>query len=217
MDIMAILLTTPPIILALTVHEFAHAFTANRLGDSTAKEMGRLSLNPMVHLDPIGTIMIVFAHIGWAKPVPFDPANLKNPKIDTLKIALAGPVSNIILAFIFGLIFRLMIQSGFHTYGGITQTIFTLITFSIIINLILCFFNLIPIPPLDGSKILAGMLPNEKEEIYMYYATQYGPMILMGLIIFGYVTGYPLILEILRPFVSIFSLIFAGVDLFGGF
>ena len=139
------LIIAPPILLALTFHEFAHAFVANRLGDTTAKNAGRLTLNPLAHLDLVGTLMVFIIRIGWAKPVPVNPLNFQNPKKDLLWVSLAGPLSNILLAFLFGFLCRLLDITHLNiTQLSITEIIRFMIGFSVMINLILAFFNIIP-------------------------------------------------------------------------
>lgn len=145
------------IVVAITFHEFAHAWTANRLGDATPKYQGRLSLNPFAHLDPIGTIFLFVAGIGWGKPVLYNPNNLKRGKYDEFLIAISGPLTNIIMAFIFALPYRIAVLTG-HL-GLIDQPIVIIANFITELNLILAVFNLIPIPPLDGSKFLYLFLP----------------------------------------------------------
>lgn len=135
---------------SLTLHEAAHAWAAYKLGDNTAKEMGRLSLNPLKHIDPWGAIFFFIAGFGWGNPVQFNPARLKNPKRDSILVALAGPAANLILAIFFSLIYRL-----FPASDAIGQFLTLLVS----INIIWMIFNLLPIPPLDGSHILAVFLP----------------------------------------------------------
>jgi Zn-dependent protease len=205
-----ILMIAPPILIALTFHEFAHAYVANKLGDPTAKDMGRLTLNPLTHLDIVGTIMVFLIHIGWAKPVPVNPLNFRNPKRDLLWVSLAGPMSNILLAFIAGLIFRLFNidysnPKEFSTMGIIPF----MLAFSVLINLILAFFNILPIPPLDGSKILGGLLPAKFEPIYNQFLG-YGHFVLLGLIVLSMVADIPIFSYIYLPFVRFFSVLFAG-------
>ena len=197
-DIERLLIAIPPILFALTFHEFAHAWSAKKLGDPTAENMGRLSLNPLVHLDPTGTIMIFITvmsgfGIGWAKPVPVDPQNLRNPRRDMLWIALAGPVSNLILAFVFTAIFTSLTPAE-----GLTNLFRQMLLIGISINLILAIFNMIPIPPLDGSKILMGLLPEEQARQYSQ-VEMYGPMLLIGLIVADQMLG----LGIIRAWISI--------------
>ena len=211
MRIQTLLLIAPPILLALTFHEYAHAYVANRLGDDTAKQSGRLTLNPLRHLDPLGTIMIFLVHFGWAKPVPVNPYLLKNPKKDMLWISAAGPLSNMVLALASGILLRILMASG-ETPG---QTSFLglliyVVFMSLQINLALAIFNILPIAPLDGSKILAGLLPDRFGKMF-YFMERYGPFILLGLIIFGRATGVSILGGIIWPFVKFFSSIFAGI------
>ena len=138
------------LLLAITIHEFAHAWVANKLGDPTAELMGRVTLNPLAHLDPVGTIALLLIGFGWGKPVPFDPFNLENPRKDSAMIALAGPVSNIILLIILTPIYRM---TGLSVLEPIMY-----------INLVLALFNLIPVYPLDGFKIVGGLLPEDQSE-----------------------------------------------------
>ena len=211
MNFNQLLLLAPPILLALTFHEFAHAFVANLYGDDTAKRSGRLTLNPLAHLDPLGTIMIFIVHFGWAKPVPVNPYNLRNPKKDMLWISAAGPLSNMVLALISGLLLRLFFNTGIipeqHSMMGI---FIIMIVWSLQINLALAIFNILPIAPLDGSKILYGILPAGFEK-QIYLIERYGPFILMGLIIFGHFSGVSILGRLIWPFVKFFSSLFAGI------
>lgn len=206
-----LLIIAPPILLALSFHEYAHAYIANKFGDDTAKQSGRLTLNPLAHLDPIGTIMIFLVHFGWAKPVPVNPHRLRNPKKDMLWISAAGPLANMILALISGILLRFIFAIG----GAPNQhSIIGLFTYAVLmslqINLALAIFNILPIAPLDGSKILFGLLP-VKHEGKIYFLERYGPFILLGLIIFGRVTDIPILGGLIWPFVTFFSKIFAGI------
>jgi len=211
MEIRTLLLIAPAILLALTFHEFAHAYVANRYGDDTAKRNGRLSLNPLRHLDPLGTIMIFLVHFGWAKPVPVNPYNLKNPKKDMLWISAAGPLANMILALISGIVLRVLLATT-RTYDqhSILGFIIFMVVMSLQINLALAIFNILPIAPLDGSKILAGLLPARYSGI-IFTAERYGPFILLGLIILGRATGVPILGGLIWPFVEFFSKLFAGI------
>lgn len=174
----SIVLSLLALAIGITVHEFSHAYMADRLGDPTARLQGRLTLNPLAHLDPLGTLAIIFLHFGWGKPVPFDPFNLKNPKRDSALISLAGPVSNIILA-ILASIFIHIVDFAFTGIGAIVLYSFlkTLIT----LNIILAVFNLIPVHPLDGFKIVGGFLP-EKKAAEWYELSSYGIFFLIFLL-----------------------------------
>ncbi|OGR00658.1 MAG: peptidase [Deltaproteobacteria bacterium RIFOXYD12_FULL_50_9] len=149
----------PAFLLALTVHEFSHGYLAWRLGDPTPKMLGRLTLNPMKHLDLMGTICFFLFNIGWAKPVPVNPGYFKNPKRDMLWVGLAGPGSNLLLAVASAIAAKLVLFAAPVITPFILWPLAQMIAASIWINIILAVFNLVPIPPLDGSKILMGMLP----------------------------------------------------------
>ena len=200
------LLLAPPILLAITFHEYAHGWTAMKFGDPTAKMMGRLTLNPLVHLDPIGTLMLFLVHFGWAKPVPVDPRYFSDPKRQMLWVALAGPVANMILAFFSGILIIGFASSNFM-FSSNTALIGNMLVYSLQINLALAVFNMLPIPPLDGSKILRGLLPYEYEHIAVQME-QYGPWVLMSIILFGMMTGVSLFWIFIGPFVSFFSSLF---------
>ena len=151
--------------LAVAVHEFAHAWAADRLGDPTPRLAGRLTLNPLAHLDPLGTLMLLIARIGWGKPVPVDPFNLRHPRRDSALISLAGPAANLLFALLLSLLLRLTPSA----------LLFLLLTPLLVLNVSLAVFNLIPIPPLDGAKIFLGLLPPrqaaEWENLFRQYAT----------------------------------------------
>ena len=211
MDFRQILLLAPPILLALTFHEFAHAYVANRFGDDTAKLSGRLTMNPLAHLDPLGTIMIFIVHFGWAKPVPVNPYNLKNPKQGMLWISAAGPLSNIILALISGLMIRFVTAMGIMPLpNSVPEIIIIMIVLSLKINLALAIFNILPIAPLDGSKILYGILPARFAK-HIHLLERYGPIVLIGLIISSQFTGFSILGQLIWPFVDFFSNLFAGI------
>ena len=204
-DIQHLLLIAPAILFALTVHEFAHAWTANRMGDPTARLMGRLTMNPLAHLDPLGTIMIFLVHFGWGKPVPVDVRYLKRPKRDMLWIALAGPASNVISAAALGMVFRYLPAGVFQWREAIM-----ILHYAVFINLILAFFNLIPLPPLDGSKILSGLLPLRQEMAYRQ-AERYLSILLIVLILAGAILHVSLIGWLILPPVYFFRWIFMGI------
>ena len=211
MQFQTLLLIAPPILLALTFHEYAHAYMAYRYGDDTARQSGRLTLNPLRHLDPLGTIMIFIVHFGWAKPVPVNPNRLRNPKKDMLWISAAGPMANMVLALASGLLIRVLLTIGVtpdrHTAIGL---LFFMVIMSLQINLALAIFNILPIAPLDGSKILFALLPVRYEKL-IYFLERYGPFILIGLIIFSQATGVSFLGGLIWPFVDFFRTLFAGI------
>lgn len=177
------------LIIAVTIHEFAHALIADKLGDPTPTLAGRLSLNPLKHLDPIGTLMLLIFRFGWGKPVPFDPFNLRHPKRDSALIALAGPTSNLILAALLSVVLKLT-----------ALPLLTLLIPIIIININLAIFNLLPIPPLDGSKILYGLLPLNWAEEYNSFMKDYGILLLILLIL--PIGGTSLVINLILPVIS---------------
>ena len=146
------LLVAIALVISISLHEFAHAYMADRLGDSTARDMGRVTLNPLAHLDPLGTVLLLVAGFGWGKPVPFNPMYLKNPKRDAALISVAGPLSNFLLASGAAILFRL--SSGAPLFSSFFY-------FVVFFNLILGFFNLIPLHPLDGFKVVYGLLSDD--------------------------------------------------------
>ncbi len=170
------------IIVAISVHEFSHALVAYRLGDPTAKLAGRLTLNPSSHLDPLGTLALLFVGFGWGKPTPFDPYNLRNVKRDSALIAVSGAASNFILAILLSLPYLVAYYTHNMTLG--INSVYSYLFVAIWLNLILGVFNLIPVAPLDGFKVLAGFLP--KDWYHDFIRTEpYGIFILLFLIISG--------------------------------
>ncbi|MGX9727904.1 MAG: site-2 protease family protein [Candidatus Electronema sp. VV] len=160
-SILTFLLLAPPFLFALTLHELAHGWTAWRLGDPTARNEGRLTLNPLSHLDPFGTIAFFFISIGWAKPVPVNPAYFRNPRKGMLAVALAGPGANLLLAVASALLVKLMLLLPADSPLLISLLVpaLNMAAASVWINIMLMVFNCLPIPPLDGSKVLMGLLP----------------------------------------------------------
>ena len=189
---------------ALSFHEFAHAWMASKCGDNTAARMGRLTLNPMAHLDMMGSMMILFVGFGWAKPVPVDGRNLENPRVDMMKVAAAGPLSNLLLAMLAGMVFRLLNGTGL-----LSESIYLLILYFTQINIALAVFNLIPVAPLDGSQIFSAYLMRKNPQL-AWKIQSYGPQVLFGLILFGYITGFSILWLFMRPFVNFFMLLFLG-------
>jgi len=178
------LLWLPGILYAMTIHEFFHGYTALKLGDPTAKLSGRLTLNPLKHIDWFGFLALLIAHIGWAKPVPINPYYFKNPKRDMGIAALAGPLSNIGSAIIIGLILRFLYP--LMVSNPVTRILLLMLLFTVMVNLFFAFFNLIPLHPLDGSHILEALLPPEYAMRYREIA-RYSPFILLGIIFVSYV------------------------------
>lgn len=177
------------LLLSLTIHEAAHALTADRLGDPTARSLGRVSLNPLVHIDLLGTIVLpvlaIVSHlpiIGWAKPVPVNPRNLRHPQRDFAIIAAAGPMSNLLQAAVAAVLLRAVLAG--QTVRGASEPLVQVLFLAIEINLLLAFFNLIPVPPLDGGNVLLGLLP---PRIAYRYAQlrQYGFLLLYVLLLTG--------------------------------
>ncbi len=206
-DVRGMLLSAPAILFGLTIHEFAHGWVAYRLGDPTAKLMGRLTLNPLKHLDPVGTIALFLFRFGWARPVPIDPSNFRHPTRDMALSSLAGPGANFATALVSGLAFRLLAALGIT--GFATQ----LLGYFVLFNIILCFFNLIPIPPLDGSRLVYYFLPPDLAAGYARLE-RYGFLILMGVIFIGQFTGFSLFSVYLSPLVRVFGRLFTGQTLF---
>jgi len=169
-------------------------------------------MNPLAHLDFMGTLMLFIAYIGWAKPVPVNPYNLRSPKRDIVWVSLAGPVSNLILALLFGLVIRAFNAGDPLQDTQLPQPVLLMVVYGIIINLSLAIFNLIPIPPLDGSRILGGLLPPEAERKYRMLDS-FGPILVLVLVMGGYLLNIPFLWWIMQPFIRFFSLLFAGIDL----
>ena len=210
LDFKIFLLLTPPLLLALTVHEFSHGLMAYLLGDPTPKLAERLTLNPFKHLDPLGTIALFLTQaIGWAKPVPINPNYFKNPWRDMALVSLAGPLSNLILAFIFAFFFHFFDHFRFSFLNlNISDPLVLMCYLGVKINIGLGIFNLLPIPPLDGSKILVKFLPLQLRIRYLRWE-------FLGfiLIIILAVTG--LLSLIIYPIISFFSkIIFFLTNLF---
>jgi Zn-dependent protease len=190
------------LLIAITVHEFAHAWMANRLGDPTAKNLGRLTLNPFKHLDPLGTLFLFVAGFGWGKPVPYNPSNIKSDA-DEVKIALSGIAANLLLALILGIPLRIATVLGVTIDTNIWLTI---IEFLMEMNLVLIAFNIIPIPPLDGSKVIFPFISIDARIKY----EQYGPIILFLLIIASNVFGLPFLVRFMEPIIRFLSFVVKG-------
>jgi Zn-dependent protease len=177
-----------PALLAVTMHEVAHGFIAEKLGDPTARLLGRLTLNPVKHLDPIGTIALLVFGFGWARPVPVNAGNLRNPKKDMIWVSLAGPSANLLLAVCSALLLRAIVFIVASLPEGsqllpIIKPVGLMAAFGLYINVILCLFNLMPIPPLDGGRILMGVLPDRQAQV-LHRIEPFG-MLLIIFLIFG--------------------------------
>ena len=206
---MYVILSVIALVVGFTVHEFSHALTAHGEGDATARRMGRLTLNPIKHVDWLGFALILFIGFGWAKPVQVDSHNLRHGRLGMAWVALAGPLSNFVLAFLFGLLLRfdvLTVSRYLPVHGDVAE-LFDLIVFLLVIllvffNLMLGIFNLIPIPPLDGSKVLGGLLPDPLYYPYLQFE-RYGWLVLLGFIgvslALSYTTDINLLAMILVP------------------
>lgn len=206
----------PALLFSLTFHEAAHAWMANRLGDPTARMLGRMTLNPIVHLDIFGTLMLVLSgfRFGWAKPVPVDPRNFRDEKQGMFLTAAAGPASNILLAIVCGIVIRSLLVSGWGTTmpEGFLSALGRIIAMALIMNLSLAFFNLIPLPPLDGSKILYGLAPSSWD-LNLWRLERVGPMILIGIIALGMFSGFSPIWMVVGPLVNFFCVLFSGLPI----
>ena len=172
----------PLLLMSIVIHEVSHGLAAYALGDPTAKRAGRLTLNPLKHLDPFGTLLMLFAPIGFAKPVPINPYYMRRPKLGMALTALAGPISNLLLAFV-----GLFVYVGFYSVFG--EFVRSAVAYFIMLNVTLAVFNLIPFPPLDGSKIMFSVLPERAYFGYMKYE-RYGIIILYILVFLGVFDRY---------------------------
>lgn len=166
------------LIIAFTVHEFSHALAADSLGDSTPRNAGRLTLNPLSHLHPIGFLLLITAGFGFGKPVPFDDRNLKNPRSGSALIGLAGPISNLVLAFLGMIALVVFLGQGMNQ----NSLLYVFLLFLVQFNVALLVFNLLPIPPLDGSKVLFAALPSRYDHV-QDWLNAYGPMVLLILVL----------------------------------
>lgn len=194
----AFLILIVSLVISVTIHEFCHAFAADKLGDPTPRSQGRVSLNPARHLDPMGSLFLLIFGFGWGKPVVFDPYNLRSPRRDAALIAVAGPLSNVALAFLLAV------------FQPVLPVPFDILFFLIRINLILAAFNLLPIHPLDGGKVLAGFLPKDLAYEFDQTLSRYGFLILL-LLIFPWAGGASPISYLLGPVLSAMqAAIFSG-------
>ncbi len=180
-DVWTLLAKAVILLVGFPIHELAHAWTAYKLGDPTAQRMGRLTLNPLAHLDPLGSLLLLVSFIGWAKPVPVNEYNLRNRRWGGTLVSLAGPVSNLLMAALLAVPYRMGLFDGLP--GGIHTFVQVFVT----INVLLFVFNLIPLAPLDGFRVLSGVLGRAGGEFVRILGT-YGPLILLGLFMLGYVS-----------------------------
>jgi Zn-dependent protease len=182
----------PALLVALALHEAAHAFSADLLGDPTPRRLGRVTLNPLAHLDPLGTLLLAVVHFGWGKAVPVDPRYFRNPRRDMMLVALAGPLANLLSAGLFAQVLR----ATAHTLSPLLHLGLSAL---VLISLLLALFNLLPIPPLDGSKILVGLLPDSLAATYQRYSSPLS-WLLLALILMGSVTDFnPLATLVFTP------------------
>tara|TARA_B100001250_G_scaffold121100_1_gene102793 strand:+ start:559 stop:1218 length:660 start_codon:yes stop_codon:yes gene_type:complete len=204
LDFEILILLLPALVFSLCIHEFSHGIVAYYYGDDTAYKYGRLTLNPIKHLDPMGTMMLLFIGFGYAKPVPVNTFNLNNPRKDIVKVAAAGPISNLILAF-FGYFVMYFIFTFANTMFNDSLHLFFRIFIQI--NIYLAIFNLLPIYPLDGGQIFGNIIskyyPNFNENLVVY-----GPRVLLGLILIGLISGISIISFFLQPFYTIIDTFF---------
>ncbi|MHC4985180.1 MAG: site-2 protease family protein [Planctomycetota bacterium] len=181
-NVQQMLVLAPGLLFSLTIHEYAHARVALLFGDPTAYYQGRVSLNPLRHLDPIGTLMIFLIKFGWAKPVPVNPANLNPRGIGDIAVSLAGPFSNLAFAAMLGVMVRVALASGFLVDKPWGETALTMVLVTMAVNIVLCVFNLIPLFPLDGHHVLREILPAGQRYGYMAWQMRYGQMVLLALL-----------------------------------
>jgi Zn-dependent protease len=192
-DIPTLIARMVTLLIAFTIHELAHALSADYLGDDTPRRMGRISLNPIVHLDPIGTLVLLVAGFGWAKPVMVNPYQMRgDPRRNMAIVAVAGPVSNIFMAILASIPFRLgLLDFTFYSGGGTLPSLDFVMTLFLWINIILAVFNMIPVGPLDGLKVLRGVLPREMSG-FLDPLEQYGMMLLLAAIFLLPMFGFDL-------------------------
>ncbi len=194
---------------AVTVHEFSHSLVASSLGDNTSRRLGRLTLNPLKHLDPGGTLMLLVAGFGWGKPVPVNHHALRGPLGMTL-VAAAGPLSNLALAFLVAIPIKLGLlgwsgltlgRTSYVLTGGLREALSDVAGMVILFNLLLAVFNLIPLAPLDGSKVVGGLVPPSMAEGYARFE-RYSPLLLLGIVLADYLLGWGLLWRIIGPIVD---------------
>lgn len=198
LDFGSMIFRIPALLFAITIHEYAHAQAADAMGDPTARYMGRMTMNPMAHLDPIGALLLVTVGFGWAKPVQINPDNFHNRKEGLLKVSLAGPAANLFVCFFAALVGAIM-----ESFGMMSQGVYQFLLWMQLYNVWFAFFNLVPVPPLDGSKILCELLPPKQAWDYENFVGRYGFYILLALVFTGIIgmiinplaTGYMLLVN----------------------
>lgn len=217
--VLSILLILGGLVVCLTVHEFSHALVATRLGDRLAKSMGRLTLNPLKHLDPLGGLMVLMVGFGWAKPVPVNPQALRgDPRRGMAIVAFAGPLSNTLMAALLCIPFKAGVVAWPNTYASFLQSpteqlIATVLFILIMINLLLAVFNLIPVAPLDGSKAILGLLPRHVADAFRRLEP-WGPGILLTVILLDVFANTRILIRIIGPAVNTLSDLMVGHNVF---
>jgi len=217
-DPVNLLIRVPIVLLALTVHEFCHGYFAYRMGDPTAYRAGRLTLNPIRHLDPLGTICLMFAWIGWAKPVPINPLNFRDRRKGILVSTAAGPASNLVQAIVFGLILRgvLAVSPPSHgewfsfVAGDFWSVVRMLCLFGVLINVALAVFNCLPLYPLDGFHITHQLMRPESRQRFAQTAT-YGPFVILGIVVMQNVLGLDILGKLIWPGAGLILTYVAGI------
>jgi Zn-dependent protease len=176
--------TLPVILFSLSTHEFFHAFTAYKFGDDTPLKQGRVTLNPLPHIDWFGLLLMIVVHFGWAKPVQIDPRNFRNPKQDEIWVSLAGPFANLVLAVVFGLVYKIMhaVSAEVLFSNATAELLVRFFAYGIWINLVLAVFNLLPVPPLDGSHLLMILIPDRYYE-FKRKLLQFGMFALIAVLV----------------------------------
>jgi Zn-dependent protease len=200
------------LVVALTFHEFAHAWMAKLFGDDTAERAGRLTLNPLAHLDPIGSLMLIFVGFGWAKPVPINPYALRRSgKAALLLVSIAGPLANFLLALLAAIPIRFNLIPVQVTSSNVLPTPFMFLYYFLFTNLALMIFNLLPIPPLDGHEILSFLLPADLAARWESFGSQYGIYLLIGLLMIAPLLGFDFVGLVMRPVINFLAGILLGM------